>query len=633
MTANEQTLPSRPSPGTAARAAARIAGWLGATARANVALGSVLGLAAVLYLWNLTVSGYANTYYAMAAQAASEDWAAFFFGSLDAANFFTLDKPPASVWLMAISVRLLALSSWSILLPQALLGIATVGVLFVTVRRAFGTPAATLASLALALTPAATLIFRYDNPDALLTFALVLAAWAVSRGLEGGRIRWPVLAAGLVGVAFLTKYLQAFMVLPAFALVWLVAAPGSLRRRLGGLLAAALTVVLTSGWWVAIVELIPASSRPYIGGSTNDSVIDLLLGYDGLGRIFGPGIGGGGTGPGGGGGGIGAGFSGLPGLFRMFNAQFGGEISWLIPLALVALVAGLVIHRRAGRTDRRRAAYLLWGAWLLVHVVVFSFMSGIAHPYYTVMLAPAIGALVGAGASELWHLRERRPSAGIVLAAGLIGSAAWGMVVLGRVPSFVPGLGIAALAVAVSAGLVLVLPAAAVDRRLGRAALVLGIVAVLAGPAAFSVATATRALAGGDPSAGPASAAGGIGAGPGGGSADAALVEYLLENRGGATWIVAAQGSGTAAGIQLAAGEPVLTMGGFSGTDAVPTETELRSLVADGEVRFVLVGGQGAGPGGLGPSGSSTSWVTQACTAVDLGPSVSAALYDCAVAG
>ena len=305
------------------------------------------------------------------------------------------------------------------------------------------------------------------------------------------------------------------------------------------------------------------------------------------------------------------------------NAQFGGEISWLIPLALISLVAGLVILRHAPRTDRRRAAYVLWGTWLVVHVLVFSFMSGIAHPYYTVMLAPAIGALVGAGVADLWRQRARHLLAGIILAAGVAGSAAWGLVVLGRVPSFVPGLGLAAVAVAVAAGLVLVLPAAAADRRLQRAALGLGVLAILAGPAAFSAATMSRALAGGDPSAGPAASAARLcrlrrrirAAGPGGpgGDADAALVAYLLANRGDATWIVAAQGSGTAAGIQLAAGEPVLTMGGFSGRTRhrQPTSCAVSSRAAS--FRFVLVGGQGSGPGRAPGSGSATKRDRRLC--------------------
>ena len=278
---------------------------------------------------------------------------------------------------------------------------------------------------------------------------------------------------------------------------------------------------------------------------------------------------------------------------------------------------------------------------MIVHLLVFSFMSGIAHPYYAVMLAPAIGALVGAGVADLWRLRAHHLLAGIVLAAGFAGSAAWSLVVLGRVPSFVPGLGLAAVAVAVAAGLVLVLPAAAVDRRVQRVALGLGVLAVLAGPAAFSAATMSRALAGGDPSAGPATAGNaGVGGGSGfaagpagpGGDVDGVLVSFLLANRGDATWIVAAQGSGTAAGIQLAAGEPVLTMGGFSGSDAAPTADELRGLVASGELRFVLVGGQGSGPGRAPGSVSATSWVTEACVAVDLGSVSSGTLYDCAAA-
>ena len=631
---------ARPAAETPTAVTARLgeAGW------DRLALAGVTALAAVLYLWNLTISGFANTYYAMAAQAGAADWRAFFFGSLDAGNFITLDKPPAATWLMSLSVRAFGLSSWAVLLPQALLGMASVAVLYLAVRRSFGRPAAILAAIVLAITPSASLIFRYDNPDALLTFVLVAAAWAMGRGLEDGRLRWVILGAGLVGLGFLTKYLQAYLVLPAFAAVWLVSAPGSVRRRLVGLSVAGVIVVATSGWWVAIVQLMPASSRPYVGGSANNSVLNLIFGYDGLGRIFGQGPGGG-VAPFGSGPGPGSGFGGVPGIVRMFNAQFGGEISWLIPLAPLALVVGLVVHRRAGRTDRRLAAFLLWGTWLVVHSVVFSLMSGIAHPYYSVMLAPAIGVLVGGGMAELWRLRDRRLLAGVVLAAGLVGTAAWAFVLLERVPLFLPGLGIAAVAAAVFAGLVLVLPAATVDRRVQRMALALGLVAALAGSTAFTIATTTRALAGGDPVAGPLASSGGPRlVGDFGTTTDTALIDYLVANRGSATWVVAAQGSGNAASIQLAAGAPVLTMGGFSGTDAVPTMPELQALIASSELRFVLVGGVG-GPGGQGgpggPGGSGTrkiaTWVSSACTAVSVGTTASgtsggpaAALYDCA---
>ena len=210
---------------------------------APVGLGA---FAVVVYLWNLTVSGWANAYYSAAAQAASQSWPALFFGALDAAGFITVDKPPLSLWLMGLSVRLLGLSPFAVLLPQALAGVASVLVLHAAVRRQLGREAALIAGVAFAITPVAALMFRYNNPDAVLVLLLVSAAWAVIRGLEDGRLRWPLLAAVLVGSAFLVKYLQAYLVLPAFVLVWLVAAPGSVRRRIGVLLASGAVVVVSS---------------------------------------------------------------------------------------------------------------------------------------------------------------------------------------------------------------------------------------------------------------------------------------------------------------------------------------------------------------------------------------------------
>jgi len=606
----------------------------------------VIALAAIVYLVNLTVSGFANTYYSAAALAASQSWSAWFFGSFDAANFITVDKPPLGTMLMGLSVRMFGLSFWSILLPEALAGVATVALLFVLVRHSFGPVAAVIAGAAMALTPAAVLIFRYNNPDALLTLLLVLGAGAFLKALEAGRLRWVILAATFVGLAFNTKYLQAYLVLPAFATTYAIAAAGSLRRRVAGLLVAALTVLISSGWWVLAVELIPAGARPYIGGSTNNSAVQLLLGYDGLGRIFG---GSGGPPGGGGGGGGGGGFGGVPGLLRMFNSQFGGQISWLIPFAFVALVSGLLLRGRAPRTDVRRAGYLLWGLWLATHLIVFSFMSGIIHSYYPVAMAPAIAALVGAGAVELWALRGRARFGGVVLGGTIALTAVWAWQLLDRTPDFVPGLGPAVAVVGVLVAIVLAIPVSVQAHRTQLLAAALGLVILLAGPAAYAFDTVTTAYAGGDPAAGPAASGGGQGApgGPGGfaggvrpagapaarlagvdAGSNTALVTYLLSNRGNATWIVATTSAMQAGSIELASGQPVMAMGGFSGSDPAPSLAQLQSLVASGQLRYVLIGG-GGGFGGPGVNSTSAidQWVTSVGTAVDYGGS-GGTLYD-----
>jgi 4-amino-4-deoxy-L-arabinose transferase-like glycosyltransferase len=615
---------------------------------------SVSLFAALLYLVNLTVSGFANTYYSAAALAASKSWSAWFFGSFDAANFITVDKPPLGTMLMGLSVRLFGLSSWSILLPEALAGVATVALLFVVVRRSFGPVAAVIAALVMALSPAAVLMFRYNNPDALLTLLLVLGAWAFLRALESGSMRWVLAAAVFVGLAFNTKYLQAYLVLPAFAITYAIAAPGSLRRRLIGLAVAVTAVILSSGWWVLAVELLPASARPYIGGSTTNSALQLLLGYDGLGRIFGSGGAGGGAGAGPGGGGGGGGFSGATGLLRLFNAQLGGQVSWLIPFSIAGLAAGLWLRRRSPRTDRARAGYLMWGLWLAVHALVFSFMSGIIHSYYAVAMAPAIGALVGAGAVDLWALRTRSRFGGLALAGTILVSAAWAWQLLARTPDFVPGLGLAVLVTGALVAAIVAIPSTPERRRTQLAAVGLGVAVLLAGPAAYALDTMATAYAGGDPKAGPATADSGpggsgggqaglgapgavgggfagrpggqAGAGDGGGGiSDPALISYLLANRNGATWIVATTSANAAGSIQLASGEPVMAMGGFTGSDPAPTLAQLQALVASGQLRYVLIGGDGAGGGPGGGRGGSTSdinaWVTSVGTAVDYGGS------------
>lgn len=609
-------------------------------------------LAAVLYLVNLTVSGFANTYYSAAALAASQSWSAWFFGSFDAANFITVDKPPLATMLMGLSVRIFGLSSWSVLLPEALCGVATVVVLFAIVKRSFGPVAATIAGVVMALTPAAVLMFRYNNPDALLTLLLVLSAGAFLRAIETGRLRWVTLAAVLVGLAFNTKYLQAYLVLPAFVLVYAIAAPGNWRKRALGLAVALMAVIISSGWWVMAVELIPAANRPYIGGSTNNSALQLLLGYDGLGRIFG----GSGAGPGGGGG---AGFGGATGLLRMLNSEFGGQVAWFLPFAGVGLISGLAVRWRARRTDVARAAYLMWGLWLIVHVVVFSLMSGIIHSYYVVALAPAIAALVGGGAVDLWALRTRARLGGIPLAIAIALTTAVGWLLLQRTPDFFPGPALAVLVIGMVAAVLVALPLLRL-RSLHLAAATIGLIALLAGPAAYAADTINTGYAGGTPAAGPSaqstdlfsgssSGRGGFGGRPGGGGipgdgapgggrlggfpggfggeaqgSDSALISYLLENQGSATWIVATTSAQGAGSIELASGKPVMAMGGFSGSDPAPTLDQLESLVSSGQLRYILIG---SGEPGGGGSSDISAWVTANGAAVDYGGS-SGTLYD-----
>ncbi|WP_433724674.1 ArnT family glycosyltransferase [Actinoplanes sp. CA-051413] len=476
------------------------------------ALLALLLLTGVLYLWGLGASGWGNAFYSAAVQAGSESWKAFFYGSSDAANSITVDKTPGSLWIMALSVRIFGLSSWSILVPQALMGVATAGLLFTTVRRWYGPAAGLLAGAVSALTPVAVLMFRFNNPDALLVLLMVAGAYATVRAIENGSTKWLVLAGVFVGFGFLTKMLQALLVVPAYALAYLFAGPPKLGKRIGQLLLAGLAVVVSAGWYIAIVELVPASMRPYIGGSQNNSLLELTLGYNGLGRLNGEE-----TGSVGGGGGAGGGMWGESGLLRMFDSSQGGQVSWLLPAALIVLVAGLVLTLRAARTDRLRAGLILWGSWLVITAGVFSFMQGIFHAYYTVALAPAIGAVVGMGSVLLWR-RRNNIFAALTLAAAIAVSAWWSFHLLGRSADFVPWLRWVVLA----GGIVAALGMLAGLRLPARLALItagLALAAVLAGPAAYAVQTAATPHTGSIPSAGPASQGGGFGGrgGPGGG--------------------------------------------------------------------------------------------------------------------
>src|SRR6476620_5869909 len=503
-----------PPPAGAGRGTSRLHRlWRGADSDPGWARRALLGLllvTLVLYTWNLTASGYANSFYSAAVQAGADSWKAFFFASSDAASSITVDKPPASLWVMALSVRVLGLSSFAILLPQALMGVATVGVVYATVKRHFGAAAGLIAGVVLALTPVAALMFTFNNPDALLTLLMALGAWATMRAIEHASPKWMMIVGVFIGLGFLTKTLQVLLVVPFFGLAYLIAAPTTLRRRIVHSLLAVGTMVLSAGWWVAMVELVPASARPYIGGSQTNSFLELTVGYNGLGRLSGDEAGSVG---GGGGGATGGSMWGSTGLFRMFSSSVGDQISWLIPSALILLAAGLWLRGRRPRTDLRRAAYLVWDGWLVVTMLVFSFMAGIFHEYYTVALAPAIGALVGMGAVEAWQ-RRSSAVATIALAAATAAAATWSFILLSRTTAYGDWLRISVLAVGLAAAL-LILATRWMHARSVPFVLAAALVAGLAGPGVYAVSTTTQGHSGSIVTAGPAGASRGPGGGGG----------------------------------------------------------------------------------------------------------------------
>lgn len=633
---------------------------------------------AVLYFYNLTANGWANSFYSAAAQAGSVNWEAFFFGSSDAGNSITVDKPPAALWVMALSVRVFGLNSFALLLPEVLMGVATVGIVYSMVRRHFGAGAGLLSGAVLALTPVAALMFRFNNPDALLVLLMTLGAWGTMRAIDKGSIKWMALVGIFLGFGFLTKTFQVFLVIPFFGIVYLVAARTNLKRRVLGLTAGLGAMIAAGGWWVLIVQLVPAGSRPYIGGSQDNSFWNLTFGYNGFGRLNGNETGsvGGGGGPGGAGGGM----WGTTGITRMFGSEVGSQISWLLPTALILLGVGIALRGRRPRTDSRRAAYLVWGGWLLVTGLTFSFMAGIFHQYYTVAMAPAVAALVGMGAHEAWE-RRHQAIGSITLAVATAAAATWSFILLTRVTAYGDWLRTSILAVGMAAAFLL-LALNWLHRKVIPLVLTSAIAAGLAGPAAYTWSTVNSATTGSIPTAGPGGM-GGFGGGPGGagraggfpgagnlagrtaqggtagpggmtggpfgqngatgrstegmtsragggmgGLLDAttpstAVITALQANAGDYTWVAAAIGSNNAAGLQLATERPVMPIGGFNGSDPSPTLAQFQSYVKGGKIHYFLPGGVGGGgrTGGSNVAQQITTWVEAHYKKVTIGGS------------
>ncbi|MEN6416696.1 MAG: glycosyltransferase family 39 protein [Armatimonadota bacterium] len=627
----------------------------------------ILLVASALRLWRLDQNGFGNTYYAAAVRSMMQSWHNFFFASFDPGGYITVDKPPVALWAQVAFAKLLGYKGINLLLPQALAGMASVAIIYAMVRRIFVASAGLIAALVLAVTPISVAMDRTNNLDTLLALTLLLAAWTLVRAAETGRLSLLLASAALVGIGFNIKMMAAFIVVPTFALVYILGAPVGWKKRLAHLVGAALVLAVVSMSWAVVVDMIPASERPFVGGTQNSSEVELILGYNGLGRItgqegnFAGGSGGPGGFPGGrnaaggfppmagggnppGNGGMRQGFGGTPGLFRLANEQMADQITWLFPLAAVGLICAASLIRRKWPVDSRALALILWTGLLVTHCIVFSFARGIIHEYYLVALGPSLAALVGIGVVSLWSEYLKDGWRSYLLPVALLASASWQASILENYTQWSDAL------YPILMGSTLVATVGLIVAKLPkkRAAMwqiicvTIGMLAILMCPAGWSVTPLLSPVNGTMPTAGPNSMGGWFqSVQPGMYSIEnPKLISFLKSNHGGERYILATTGVQAASQIVIDSGKPVMGIGGWSGNDPSSTVEQFAKMVSNGEVRFVMVSGMGGGPGGHSNS-DIFGWVIKHGKPVDSslwqapdatfegGPMRMSELYDC----
>ena len=582
-------------------ALAKARGWVRGRpdepALARPALLAVAALAGVSYAWGIA-GAPVEAFYGAAARSMSESWHAFVFGAFDPAGTITVDKLPGALWAQAFSLRLFGFHLWAIVLPQVVEGVLTVLVLHRAVARLAGPVAGLTAAVVVAATPVTALTNRGNVSDSLLVLLLVLAADAASAALTTGSTRSLAFAGAWVGLAFQAKMTQAWLVLPPLFAAFGMAAPISSRRRLVACSVALVVALGVSLSWMAAVSLVPAHARPYVDGSTDNSEFAQVFVYNGTDRFsahpsgllgetapFLTALARQGTA-------LGAETAGVPRSWhRLLSGPFGSADAWFFPVAAFAALAVLAAARGRPRGDPRRAAVVLWGTWLVLHLVIFSAARSI-RPYYAVAIAPAVAALCGTGVGELvtGHRRKLAGAGGTLI---VLVSAAYGIFLLP------PGVGVRGWLVPAEiagAAVVVALGAAVVVLRRARPSLVAaaaasGAVAVLLMPAVVTVVAVQRHLGPFDTPLEPAAVAAVNNPPVARDLVVAARYLHELAGAGGATYPVplATETSVLAASYILATGEEVLPIGGYNGAAPSPTLEELRLDVTTGRLRFVLV--------------------------------------------
>src|SRR5579875_949989 len=679
----------------------------------HLALAGIALISIFMDFFQLGANGY-GSYYPPAIRSMMDNWHNFFFVSYDPGGFVTLDKPAVGFWLQTISAKLFGFTPFSIFLPQALSGVAAVLLLYYLVKRHFGVVAGLLAALALAISPISVVTNRNITMDSILALFLLVGAWAVIRAAETGKLRWLLFSAFIVGLGFNIKMMEAYLVVPAYGVLYLLAAPRSIWKRVGHLALAGLLLLVVSFSWITAVDLTPASQRPYVDSTTDNSELTLALGYNGIDRLLGnifagrgrfgpntpgtrsgttgttrtngaPFSNGNRTGPTGtpptngnggfpnrgntagrqfstGGGGPG-GFFGTGGIgpLRLFQEALGSQVSWLLPIALLGLLALAWQRRPRFQEDRQQKSMILWGMWLLTMGTFFS-VAGFFHQYYMTEMAPAIAALFGIGLVVMWKDFRDGGWRGWLLPLALIATVAEQVYLLSAYPTWsswmvpiIVVLSIVAVVVLIGARLAPRLHVKAPGNRFLLSALGAGLLALMLAPTVWAVTPILLSKQADTLVAGPPQT-GGFGGnfGSGGGNpqaeanANAKLISYLEANQGNAKFLVAVPSSqGIADQLIIETNKPVMSLGGFSGSDPILTTSQLASLVKNGTVRFFLLNSFGrrqfnsqtlnqlpaqareqiqqasqngafAGPGGFGggQQAALTTWVTQHCKAV-----------------
>jgi 4-amino-4-deoxy-L-arabinose transferase-like glycosyltransferase len=578
-------------------------------------MGVVILVSIFMNFYQLGQNGYGNAYYAAGVKSMGDSLHNFFFVAFDPGGFVTIDKPPLGFWLQVISTKVFGFTAFSIFLPQALAGVISVFLLYILVKRHFGVTAGLIAAFALAASPISVVTNRNNTIDSVLTLVMLLGAWAVLKAAESGKLRWLIMTAVLVGIGFNVKMLEAYLVVPAYGVLYFLAAPRKIWTRIWHLLVAVFIMLTISFSWALAVDLIPAALRPYVGSTQNNSEISLAIGYNGVSRLLGNSSGGGG------GGGAGSFGTGVAGVLRLFEAQLGSQIAWLLPFALLALLALAWQRRWRFRGDPQQQSMLLWGVWLVTMGVFFS-VAGFFHQYYLTVMAPAICALFGIGVVVMWNDYRRRGWRGWLLPVALILTAAEQIYIINAQPAWgtwlIPVIAVACGVAALALVIARLVPGFARRERtpvLLKAVVVLGLIGVLLTPVIWSAAPGIQNVVQDLPSAGP-SGEGGFGGGLGNTTTDAALIKYLEANQGSAKYLVATSNANSATSIILATNKPVMALGGFTGSDPILTTAQLQTLVKNGTIRYFLLGGGGAGAGTRGGSFNSNDLPAQIRTQI-----------------